>query len=226
MCGPSSGKTRAGSSVTVRSSCGTPGIAEKRKSCSPREYHWGSRPCALGRGILTNGAEVGIDGNWERGRVWFKRLITEERVITIYRRANSSSSELVYAGELIHGWDEDFEALWIEAMDDAHLRESETTAATRGARLHLLSWNVACAAAGPPTTKKGARSKQAKEFESVLRDLGRDHCWSIPCVQKITSSNGELVTETTVGHHVFATPPCPGQRRLAIVVSAAFTDVL
>ena len=34
--------------------------------------------------------------------------------------------------------------------------------------------------------------------------------------------NGELVTETTEGHQVFATPPCPGQRRLAIVVAAAF----
>ena len=32
-----------------------------------------------------------------------------------------------------------------------------------------------------------------------------------------TSSNGELVTETTEGHQVFPTPPCPGQRRLATV---------
>ena len=55
--------------------------------------------------------------------VRFTRLRTEERVITIYRRANSSSSELVYTGELIQGWDEDFAALWIEAMDEANLRE-------------------------------------------------------------------------------------------------------
>ena len=48
--------------------------------------------------------------------MWFKRLRTEERVI-------SSSSELVYTGELIQGWDEDFAALWIEVMDEANLRE-------------------------------------------------------------------------------------------------------
>ena len=49
MCGPSTGNTRAGSSVTGQSSCGTHGIIRKRKSCSPREYHLRSRPCALGR---------------------------------------------------------------------------------------------------------------------------------------------------------------------------------
>ena len=87
---------------------------------------------------------------------------------------------------------------------------------------YLLSWNVACVAAGPPTTKNGARSKQAKEFEHFLRDLGRDHCWSILCMQEFTSSNGDLVTETTEGQRVFATPPCPVQRLLATVVAAAF----
>ena len=51
---------------------------------------------------------MGIDGDGERGRVWFKRLRTEERAITIYRRETKSSSELVYTGELIQGWDEDF----------------------------------------------------------------------------------------------------------------------
>ena len=78
---------------------------------------------AVERGVLTNGAEMGTDGDWERGRVWLKRLRTEERGITIYRRANSSSSELVYTGELIQGWDEDFAALWIVAMDEANLRD-------------------------------------------------------------------------------------------------------
>ena len=102
------------------------------------------RTRAVDRGTLTNGAEMGIDGDWERGRVWFKRLRTEERVITIYRRANSSSSELVYTGELIQGWDEGFAGLWIEAMDEANIREKyERLAASRGARLHLLSWKVA-----------------------------------------------------------------------------------
>ena len=54
----------------------------------------------------------------------------------------------------------------IEAMDEANLPEKEILAASRSARLHLLSWNVACIPAGPPTTKNGACSKQAKEFEN------------------------------------------------------------
>ena len=33
--------------------------------------------------FLTQGAEMGIDGNWERGRVWFNKLRTENRAITI-----------------------------------------------------------------------------------------------------------------------------------------------
>ena len=78
-----------------------------------------------------------------------------------------------------------------------------------GARLYLLSWNVACIPAGPPLTKSGACSKPAKTFAKFLRDVGRDHCWSILCMQEVTSSNGELVTETTEG--------------LAIVVAAEIT---
>ena len=157
---------------------------------------------------------MSIDGDWERGRVWFKRLRTEERVITIYRRANSSSSELVYTGELIQGWDEDFAALWIEAMDEANLRDRVPVSTCFRGTWRAFLW-------GRQRQKNGARSKQAKEFEKFLRDLGRDHCWSILCMQEFTSSNGELVTETTEGHREFATPPCPGQRRLAIVVAAA-----
>ena len=42
-------------------------------------------------------------------------------------------------------------------------------------------------------------------------------------MQEFTSSNGEWVTETTEGHRVFATPPCSGQRSLAIVVAAEIT---
>ena len=73
--------------------------------------------------FLTQGAEMGIDRNWERGRVWFNKLRTENRAITIYRRINNSSSELVYTGELIQGWNGDFAALWVEATDEANLRE-------------------------------------------------------------------------------------------------------
>ena len=85
---------------------------------------------------------------------------------------------------------------------------------------------MACIPAGPTTTKNGARSKQAKEFEKILRDLGSDDWWSILCMQEFTASNGDLVTETTEGHWLFATPPMLGQRRLAIVVAAAFTKCI
>ena len=72
---------------------------------------------------MTNVAEMGIERDWERGRVWFKKLRTEDRAVTINRRTNNSSSQLVYTGELIQGWDEDFAALWVEAKDEANLRE-------------------------------------------------------------------------------------------------------
>ena len=32
------------------------------------------RTRAVERGALTHGAEMGSDGDWERGRVWFKKL--------------------------------------------------------------------------------------------------------------------------------------------------------
>ena len=58
-------------------------LLSKRVSLAMKDL----RTLTVERGILTSG----IDGDWERGRVWFKRLRTEERVITIYRRSNSSS---------------------------------------------------------------------------------------------------------------------------------------
>ena len=65
-----------------------------------------------------------------------QRLRTEERVITIYRRANSSFSDLVYTGELIQGWDEDFSVRWIKATDEASLPGSPSLLAfmERGVR--------------------------------------------------------------------------------------------
>ena len=68
------------------------------------------------RGILTHGAEMDIDGDWERGRVWFKKLSTEERAITIYRLTNSTSTEVATSG--VPGWNEDFTASWNEAMEE------------------------------------------------------------------------------------------------------------
>ena len=67
-------------------------------------------------------------------------------------------------------------------------REQEKQAAPRFAYLHLLSWTLAQVPAGPPLTKGGAVSKQAKEFAQFLRDLGRDYHWSILCLQEFTAS--------------------------------------
>ena len=74
---------------------------------------------------------------------------------------------------------------------------------------------------GRQRQKNGARSKQAKELEKFVRDLWRDHCWSILCMQEFTSSNGDLVTETTEGQRLHVR-----QRRLAMVVAAAFTKCI
>ena len=63
---------------------------------------------------------------------------TEDRVITVCRRINNSSSELVYTGELIQGWDDNFAALWVEAMDEANLGEQESQAASGCSLLSAL----------------------------------------------------------------------------------------
>ena len=81
------------------------------------------RTRSVERGVLTHGAEMGIDGDWDRGQVWFKKLRMEERAVIINRRPNSTSTELVYTGEIVPGWNDDFTALWKEAMDESTLRE-------------------------------------------------------------------------------------------------------
>ena len=73
-----------------------------------------------------------------------KNYEREERAVTIHRRPNGTSSEVVYASE-------NFTALWHEA----NLREWEKQA----------EW---------PLTRSGACSKQAKEFAHCLRDLEKE----------------------------------------------------
>ena len=48
---------------------------------------------SCGERHLTHGTEMGIDGEWKRGRVLFKKLRTEEHAVTI---SNSTSTDLVY----------------------------------------------------------------------------------------------------------------------------------
>ena len=56
--------------------------------------------------------------------MWYKKLRSQERVITLFRRTcNTTSSVSVYRGEIVPGWNKDFAALWNEAMDEANLRE-------------------------------------------------------------------------------------------------------
>ena len=59
------------------------------------------RAKAVEKGSFTQGAEIGIDGDGERGKVWYKKLRSEERAITKYRRTHSTSSESVCAGEIV-----------------------------------------------------------------------------------------------------------------------------
>ena len=65
---------------------------------------------------------------------------------------------------------------------------------------------------GPPLTRRGAVSKEAKKFAQFLRDLERDFCWSILCLQEF-SCHRLSVTRCLQRLHV-------RQRRLAIVVAA------
>ena len=74
------------------------------------------RTKALEKGVLAQRTETSIDGDWERDRVWYKKLRSEECATTIYRRLHNNSSELVYTGELVPGRNEDFAALWNEAL--------------------------------------------------------------------------------------------------------------
>ena len=43
-----------------------------------------------------------------------------------------------------------------------------------------------------------------------LHNLGKYHHWLMLCMQEFAAMNGEVVTETSEGHQVFATPPCQG----------------
>ena len=107
--GRSSGSTRAGRFPTDQSSCGTLGTARRKN-----EGLSGDQSLAH-----SGGGERFLNG-W--GRDGHRRRLGGaacgwERVVTIHRRTNSTSSELVFTGEIVLQWNEDFTALWNKAMD-------------------------------------------------------------------------------------------------------------
>ena len=60
----------------VQNSCGTSGIAPKEKVLLSKRVSLAIkmlRKRAVEEGVMTQGAELGIDGDWERGRVWLKK---------------------------------------------------------------------------------------------------------------------------------------------------------
>ena len=149
------------------------------------------RTRAVEIGVLTHGAEMGIDGDWACGRVWFKKKNYERRSVpahTTHPPSWCTQEKLCQDGTRISRFCG--RKPWTG-------RISEKQAAPRDA------------------SRGGAVSKEANEFVRF-----GDYHWSILCLQEFTASNGDVVIETAEGHRMFATPPCKGQRRLAIVVAA------
>ena len=61
---------------------------------------------------------------------------------------------------------------------------------------------------GRPEEITGTPRNSREILRPFLRDLGKDFSRSMLCSQEFTASNGEVVTETSQGHKIFAAPPC------------------
>ena len=68
--------------------------------------------------------------------------------------------------------------------------------------------------------------RRSKFCERICVIWERDQRLSVLCMQEVTPATGDRVAETAEGQQVFATRPCQGQRRLAIVVAAAVTPCI
>ena len=135
---------------------------------------------------------------------------TEDWAITICRRANTNSSEFVYTGKMGRGL-QPCETVQLTKHISGYRRDRRRHWSAPSSSYHG-TWRV---------FRRGRLSQDifegAQNFATVLRDLGKDQRWS---------SHRQLeiwVTEPAEGHQVFATPPCPVQRHLAIVVAAEVT---
>ena len=100
-------------------------------------------------------------------------------------------------------------------------------AASRGSSTLLALVECGVRTCGAANDKKWCTLKTSKRIRKLSCETGGGITVGQSCaMQEFTSSHGELVTETTEGHRVFATPPCPGLRRLAIVVAATLTKCM
>ena len=59
-----------------------------------------------------------------------------------------------------------------------------------------------------------SRFKESQRVRTFFARSGKDHHRSMLCMEEFSAMNGELVTETSEGHWVFATLPCKGQLAL------------
>ena len=130
------------------------------------------RTRAVKRGVQTHGAKMGIDGDWERGGGWFKKLRTE-RAVTIFQRPNKIHPQnRCLQTKLCQGGTRTSRLCgmkpWMRPISD-----NRREVVPRFASLHLLSWNVAQVLAGPPLARCGACSKQAKEFARFFARPGK-----------------------------------------------------
>ena len=140
MLVPVSENTRAGSSPTDQSSCGTPRIALKRKSSSPRGSHWRSTPYVVGW--------------WRDGHRW---------------RLGAGPCVVQDGGSGHHDLQADQQLLLGSGVRGLRRWTGQISGNRRYRRRHgvLVSICVACILAAPPLTKNGACSKPAKAFAKI-----------------------------------------------------------
>ena len=149
---------------------------------------------------------------------------TEDRsAITNYRRINNSSLELVYRGELIQGWNEDFAAWQISGVTGCSLLSAlvERSVYTSGAATDK-AWGVlktpqtplqnSCEIweriiAGQFYACKNSPRRMANWSPRRLRDTGclqRLHAWA--------SDAWRSLSQLASRHASFAAPPASGEK--------------
>ena len=131
----------------------------------------------LERGVWTHGAEMASTETGSAAVCGSKKLRTE-RAVTNYRRPCNTCTELVYTGEIVPGWNEDFTALWEEAM-----AQEKHTACVSSSALVECGTNPSGAAAD-----KGLSCVKASQGVCAIwreTTTGR----SCPCKNLLTATN-------------------------------------